>query len=349
MEKRKLAVIVPAYNEAEVLERTLESLIEVIQSQDIYIVSDGSSDHTIWKARSFTPNVLEIKVNVGKAQAMNEAIRHFKLVDNYEYIMPMDADTKITKQFIEYALPVLDKDIEKKNICVVGKVTGRTHNKITLYRMWEYEIAQTIHKAAQAKENALIVCPGCATVYRSELFKSIEIPSGTMTEDMDLTFYIHRKRLGKIAYEPRALVITQDPHTIHDYIAQLQRWYIGFWQCLIKHNVPWEGQTLDLEVAALAVEGLFNGLLMVFMIILIPIVLVIKPILLVPPFLIDLCFFFLPSLMLLKVRKRLRLIVRYLYYFYFMRLISSYIFLLSFIKVIFAVDYRMGWKKVARY
>ncbi len=348
-QKRKLAVIIPAQDEARVIEDTLESLMRVVPLRDIYVVSDGSVDTTKWKAMSYTPNVLVLEKNVGKAQATNQIIRHFNLIQRYNYIMPMDADTKVTKSFISNALPILDHDTKKQYICVVGKVVGKRHNWITKYRMWEYEIAQSIHKAAQAVENSIIVCPGCATIYRSEIFEKESLPTGTLTEDMDFTFLIHRKRLGKIAYVNDAIVITQDPSTLREYVIQIYRWYTGFWQCILKHNIPWGGQMLDVEVAGLALEGLFNGLLMILFLFFIPVTIVTNPFLIAIPVGIDLALFLVPTLFIIGLKYKLFEVFRYIHYFYFIRLISSLIFLFSFIKVVFATDLLMRWNKVMRY
>jgi poly-beta-1,6-N-acetyl-D-glucosamine synthase len=208
---RKIAFLVPGVNEEKVIAETLTTLLAIADAKDIYVVSDGSRDSTVEIAKKFTANVLDLQPNRGKAGAMNYAIEYFNLANNYEFLMPIDADTKVTADFLKSALPVLEKDTDRKITAVVGKVLGSNRSWVTTFRLWEYEVAQSIHKAAQSIENAIVVCPGVATVYRAEIFQKIKFPYGTMTEDMDLTFQIHRKKLGKIVYVGEAVVITQDP------------------------------------------------------------------------------------------------------------------------------------------
>src|SRR3989304_10274351 len=109
---------------------------------------------------------------------------------------------------------------KKEAICCVGRVMSRKYNFISEYRMWEYEVAQSIHKNAQALINSIIVCPGCSTIYQAKLFKKIKIPTGTLAEDMDLTFTIYRKKLGRIIFLNSAGILTQDPKTLKDLLKQ---------------------------------------------------------------------------------------------------------------------------------
>lgn len=347
--ERRIAMLVPAHNEERVIGETLQSLLELVPAEDIFVVNDGSSDQTEVIAKQYTQNVLTLLPNRGKATAMNMCIEHFALSSRYEYVLPMDADTKVTSKFLDATLPVLDNDTKKEVCAVVGKVIGRNRSWVTTFRLWEYEVAQTIHKAAQSRENAIIVCPGCATVYRASIFNHVAIPLGTLTEDMDFTFLIHRKKLGKIVYIGRAVVVTQDPLTLRDLVKQIDRWYTGFWQCVSKHNIPWGGQMLDLEVAMLATEGIFNGLLVVSLLILIPIALIKHPSVLLIPFLMDLCFFMIPTMILTAIRHKSWKIFFFIPNFYVARMASCIVFLKSFAKTILGFDLGMGWNKATRY
>ncbi len=344
-----IAIIVPAHNEGKVLGKTLLSLLRVLPEEHIYVINDGSTDNTDNVARLLVSNVLTLPNSHGKAGATNRGIAYFDILEKYKYVMPIDADTVISRKFLKHALPVLEKDTKKTIACLVGKVNGRKKNWITAYRIWEYEVTQTVHKTAQSAENAVMICTGCATVYRTEILKQVAIPEGTLTEDMDLTFLIHREKLGRIIYVDKATVITQDPGTIKDLMKQLNRWYTGFWQCVIKHNIPWGGQPLDFEVGIIAVEGLFNGLLVVFGLVFIPFILRTHPLIIAIPATVDLFLFLLPTMLYTAIKNKMFGILLYIPHFYFLRFFSSYLFLVSFIKMTFSRDISMQWQKVMRY
>lgn len=345
----KVAFLIPAHNEEKVIGSTIKSVLKLTNSKNIFIVNDGSVDETSKISKKFTKNVLNIYSNLGKAGALNKAIEKFQLVKKYEFIMIVDADCQIDPNFLKEALPVFKKDKHNKIACVVGKVIGNSRNWVTSYRVWEYEVAQTIHKAAQSYLNSIIVCPGPSTIYRSKIFKQIKIPDTTLTEDMDLTFQIHRQKLGSIKFCGKAKVMTQDPATLKDFIRQLDRWYTGFWQCVKKHQIPWGGQPLDAEVGLLATEGLYNGILVAMIVLILPMILIKNPSLLIWPLLFDFCLFVVPTMLLAAIQRKAFGIFKYILPFYGIRLITSFVFLKSFIKVVMGIDLNMNWFKASRY
>src|SRR4029434_11194002 len=80
---------------------------------------------------------------------------------------------------------------------------------------------------------------------------------------MDLTVQIHRKRLGRIRFAPDAVVYTQDPRRVREYVGQLTRWYCGTWQVMRLHRLPFGRQRLDAEFALLIGGGLFYSVMVV--------------------------------------------------------------------------------------
>jgi len=349
MNKRKICVLIPAYNESLILKKTLGYLLKLLKPQDIYVVIDGSTDQTKNTAQKFTHNILNLKSNQGKAKAINLGIKHFNLLSKYQYLMPMDADTKVNPEFFNEAFKTFRGDKAKKICALTGRVIGSNHSYLTSYRLWEYEISQTIHKKAQDKIKAIIVCPGCSTIYRTELLKKVAFPEDSLAEDMDLTFLIHRRKLGRIVFNPQATVNTQDPKTLKNYLKQIDRWYTGFWQCILKYNIPWEGQNLDLEAAILATEGLFSGFTVLALLFLLPFALINNKALIFVLLIIDFLFFFLPSIIFTAQKYRKWEILKYIFHFYFLRFLSGLVFLKSFFKAFLSLDLKMRWNKVRRY
>jgi poly-beta-1,6-N-acetyl-D-glucosamine synthase len=347
--QQRLAVIIPAHNEAAIIQSTLQHLVKALPRRHIFVVDDCSADHTARLARRFTQNIAVHRTCQGKGSAINTAIRKWRLADRYDFIMPLDADTYVTQQYFSVILSCFQKDLNHSVACVSGRVITQTVNWLTAYRQWEYEIGQTIHKTAQSYLGGIIVCPGCATVYRSSIFKKLAFPTHSLAEDMDLTFAIHRRHLGKIVYEGRAFIHTQDPKTFKDFVKQIERWYIGLWQCITKYNIPWEGQMLDLEVAVMASEGLFSGLIFITFILLAPFSLALNPIFILIPLLIDIFLFLTPSIIFANLRHRQSHLLRYFAHFYFLRVVSSLIFFKSFIKVMLNWERSVSWFSPHRY
>lgn len=349
MENMNIAVLIPACNEEKVLSKTLEALIKIIPRSQLYIVNDCSTDNTRRIAEEYTENVLNLNYRSGKAGALNLAIDYFNLGRKYNYILPLDADTIISRRFLEEASSLFASDRQGKIVAIVGRVCGRDVNWVTLYRIWEYEITHLIHKSAQDILGVITVCSGCATIYRSRIMTTVGFPAGTLTEDMDLTFLIHRQKLGRVCYLKNAYVITQDPATLRDYIKQINRWYTGFWQCIGKYDIPWQGQKLDGELTLLATDGLFSGLISVGLFIFCLLMFFQEPTLVYRIMAIDFLFFLLPTLLWTIKKYRKLKIILFIPHFYLLRFVSSILFLGCFFRYLFGFDRIMDWNKVGRY
>jgi len=328
--KISIAALVPANNEEKVITKTLEAILKLVPKEDLYVVDDGSEDETLKISQKYTKNVLSTS-NQGKAHALNSGIKYFGLTKRYNYIFFMDADSKPKWDFLDKMLVHFKNDTNGEIICVVGRVKGSSKNWISKYRQWEYQLSYLVHKRAQELLGSILVTPGCATLYRSFIFDKLEFPIGTLTEDMDFTFQMHRLGFNKMVFESKAIVYTIDPQNLRDFIKQLSRWYTGFWQVVRKHDIPWQGQMLDLEVSVLATEGLYNGLLVIFFLIsMISLSFFGIISILVIPLLLDLLLFFIPSLIWSSFSDKDYTRIFFIPHFYLLRFLSSIIFLKSY-------------------
>lgn len=66
-----VAVVVPAYNEAERIEQTLRALTGLSEVHELIVVDDGSRDDTALRARNFTDSVIRLPQNCGKGYALD--------------------------------------------------------------------------------------------------------------------------------------------------------------------------------------------------------------------------------------------------------------------------------------
>src|ERR1035437_3515437 len=97
---RDLCVLVPAKDEERVISDTIRSLFRAgVAEEDIYIVDDGSSDKTGYYAGLCGVNVLRNEKNLGKARSVSAATQHFRLLERYQYIAMLDADTLLDADY----------------------------------------------------------------------------------------------------------------------------------------------------------------------------------------------------------------------------------------------------------
>jgi glycosyltransferase involved in cell wall biosynthesis len=69
-----VAVVLPAYNEAPIIARVIEAAKRAVPEAAIWVVDDGSTDHTGAIAREADAAVLALETNRGKGVAVRHAI-----------------------------------------------------------------------------------------------------------------------------------------------------------------------------------------------------------------------------------------------------------------------------------
>lgn len=263
-----LAVIIPAHNEEPVIADAISSALRLFHHRDVYVVSDSSQDRTADIASATGANVLELHTNHGKAGALDAAIRTFELTERYDAVVLLDADTELGAGYVR---GVREQLRDPKVAAVAGfvvadwdparrTVVGRL---ISAYRDRLYWMLQYLLRFGQTWRHTSVtsIVPGFASAYRSSALRQVNInPKGLVIEDFNMTFEVHHKRLGRISMRPGTKAYCQDPFTLGDYVKQVRRWTLGFWQTVRLHG-PW----LSLFWIALAcyiLEILFVALLL---------------------------------------------------------------------------------------
>jgi glycosyltransferase involved in cell wall biosynthesis len=257
-----VAVLIPAHNEAAVLEHTLRAANTLFPVSNIHVISDGSTDHTAQIGRDFGVRVLELSPNRGKAGALLAAIQHFELARDFRIVLLLDADTRLDRDYLKTGLPEFD---DPSVVAVAGSVrclldppprtlVGRL---LISYRARLYVMMQYLNKYGQSARwaNVMPIIPGFASMYRADVLDRIDIAApGLAIEDFNMTFEVHAKRLGRIAFHPNiALAYTQDPDTVGEYVRQIRRWSLGYWQTVRLHRFRfgWFRVALAAQIAEL--------------------------------------------------------------------------------------------------
>lgn len=242
----QVAVVVAAHNEELVIRQTVRSAVRLVPAGNVFVVSDGSTDGTVEAATAEGATVLDLQPNRGKAAAIAAVLQEFELADRFEVVLLLDADTQLADDYFATGLPLFAaSDV----VAVAGRAAtlfdpppaSRIGRLLVSYRERLYVAVQYLHKFGQASRwtNAIAIVPGFASMYRSRVLGEIDIAAaGLVIEDYNMTFEIHAKRLGRIAFHPNAAVArTQDPDTFHDYTRQVRRWSLGFWQTVRRHGL----------------------------------------------------------------------------------------------------------------
>ncbi|WP_332601509.1 glycosyltransferase family 2 protein [Arthrobacter sp. S2(2024)] len=267
-----VAVLVAAHNEALVIRETILAASALVPRRNIHVVSDMSTDDTAAIARAAGVKVLDLEPNRGKAGALAAGIAHFDLCKRFKVVMLLDADTRPTPDYLETGLPLFD---DPTVVAVAGRAKSimspapptAIGRFLVAYRERLYIVVQLLLKYGQAAQGANVVSivPGFASMYRTSALAKIEVLApGLVIEDFNMTFEIHAKKLGRIAFHPSAAVAyTQDPDNLKDYIKQVRRWILGFWQTVRRHGLQFSRFwfVLGLYIVELVASCLFFVLL----------------------------------------------------------------------------------------
>lgn len=104
----KCLIIIPAYNEAENIEKVVDNLIENYPQYDYLIINDGSTDDTKEICRSSHYRVLHLPINLGIGGAVQAGYRYAR--DNgYEAAVQIDGDGQHDVAFLEGMLKLLEE------------------------------------------------------------------------------------------------------------------------------------------------------------------------------------------------------------------------------------------------
>lgn len=126
----KLLIIIPAYNEAENIERVVDNLITNYPQYDYVIVNDGSKDDTRKICTRNHYNFLDLPVNVGLAGAIRAGIRYANY-HGYDYAVQLDGDGQHDPAYIHLLL----EEMQQRGADIVIGSRFKTEKKPTSMRM----------------------------------------------------------------------------------------------------------------------------------------------------------------------------------------------------------------------
>lgn len=117
----ELLIVIPAYNEAENIERVVGRLITEFPQYDYVVVNDGSKDSTAEICRKNGYNLLDLPVNLGLAGGFQAGLKYAARY-GYRYAIQLDGDGQHRPEYIE----AMKKKMEEGYDIVIGsRFVGR--------------------------------------------------------------------------------------------------------------------------------------------------------------------------------------------------------------------------------
>ena len=103
----KCLIIIPAYNEAENIEKVINNLTENYPQYDYIIINDGSTDNTKEICVRNRYQVLNLPVNMGIGGAVQTGYR-YALENNYDAAVQIDGDGQHDVSYLDEMLKILE-------------------------------------------------------------------------------------------------------------------------------------------------------------------------------------------------------------------------------------------------
>ncbi len=218
-----VSVLLPGYNEAETVGKTIVSFLESgYPNMEIIIVSDGSIDGMDHICRKYADreniHFYTHYDRCGKSAAANYAFR----MSRGEFLLIADADTTFDRDAVyQILLPFADPK--------VGGVSGNlrvrnwSQNLITRFQALEYLFSISIGRRFSDMFNILAIISGAFGAFRRKAIEEIggwDIGPG---EDADITIKL-RKAGHSIRFAPKAMCQTNVPDSWKRYWKQRLRW-----------------------------------------------------------------------------------------------------------------------------
>jgi cellulose synthase/poly-beta-1,6-N-acetylglucosamine synthase-like glycosyltransferase/spore germination protein YaaH/peptidoglycan/xylan/chitin deacetylase (PgdA/CDA1 family) len=233
-----VAVLVPAYNEETVIERTVRGVLDSdYPNLRVIVIDDGSKDRTVEVVeRLFAAEIASGKVtlltkpNSGKADALNYGLEFV----TEEIFVGIDADTIIAPDAISLLVPHFKNP---KIAAMAGN--AKVGNRVNWWTRWqalEYITSQNFERRALDVFGAVSVVPGAIGAWRT---KAVLAAGGyhhdTVAEDADLTMALLQNGY-RVEYEDLALAYTEAPSSANALMRQRFRWSFGIMQSVWKHR-----------------------------------------------------------------------------------------------------------------
>lgn len=129
----KISVVIPAYNSARTIGKTLESVQQqTVPAAEIIVVDDGSQDETAAVVRSGFPQVrLVSQPNAGPAAARNHGVR----LASGNWIAFLDADDTWLPEKLERQIPFIADDVSLIHAHTVGDA-GKNQQELNFDELW---------------------------------------------------------------------------------------------------------------------------------------------------------------------------------------------------------------------
>ncbi|HTV19928.1 MAG TPA: glycosyltransferase [Polyangiaceae bacterium] len=232
----RVCIIVPARDEASVIEETLRSLdaVEYPASRlEIVVIDDGSVDATRARVRAQAEQMshpvrsIVFDRSEGKARRLNQLLSTLSA----EYVLLLDADHVVDRDIVRRLLAHFATDPTVAGVQAASAVRNGHVN--VLSRALEMEYLFRCQGTYPGKPMGIFVGSG-GMFRRSDLLAVGGFDPTMLTEDVELSYRLYAS--GKrIVYDPSVCTHDLAMTDYGNFFNQRYRWMRGLWQAMLQH------------------------------------------------------------------------------------------------------------------
>lgn len=226
--ERRFAVLVPAHEEAAVIERLLESLARLRYPRrlfDVHVVADHCADSTAAVARRHTPFVHERRGDAarGKGQALRWLLERLP-PGRYDAFAVIDADSVVLPDF----LAVMNARLEEGDVAVQARygVLNADGSWVASLRSLAFDLVNNVRRRGLSAIGASVGLAGNGMAFASSLLEARRWEAFGVTEDLELHAELVEAGV-RVRFAPETAVLAEMPVSLRQARSQNLRWERG--------------------------------------------------------------------------------------------------------------------------
>ena len=191
-----VSVMIPAHNEQDVIQKTVENILEMdYEKFEVIVIDDRSNDNTAEKLKELEQKYDKVKALIrdknafpGKSAVLNEAMN----IAKGEAILVFDADARVKPDFLTQLVPHLEKD----NVGAVQArkvIINREENFLTRCQDNEYALDTHFQVGRNSIKGAVELRGNGELIKREALADINGWNNYTITDDLDMSTRLHIK------------------------------------------------------------------------------------------------------------------------------------------------------------
>lgn len=225
------SIVIPSRNEEKVIKKTVENCLEqTYPNIEIIVICHNCQDRTFEEA-----NVAHERVRVfnlrteetGKGIALNYGTEKA----NGDYVLILDGDGKLSRDFIEKSLPLFKEDVTAVQGAYIP--SNREYNLLTRLLSIEGDLWSTPYMTVRSFLYKRVYLGGTGYIIRRNRLLQIGGFMNHLVDDYELSCRLFKYN-HKIEFAPLSINYDEKPATFEIMLRQRARWSRGFLNLLNK-------------------------------------------------------------------------------------------------------------------